>query len=215
MTPPQDKVPWKVARKNLFDFATKYPNAIEDVIDSAYLAGLEDREDKANYVQRADEMVPEMVTTTATAIQKKDQRIVQCDKCGTMKNIQEGYICTRCKEKVSLHSSPESTQSGEFVTWQEKEREEHILELVTLASGIFDNDFMINAEGENKFMDFFISRLEAHRQEAVESYQKRLLEKLPAKFWEDEDHSVGGYISKKDLKSFFKIQNLISDTTLQ
>jgi len=30
-------------------------------------------------------------------------------------------------------------------------------------------------------------------------YLKNLLKKLPAKFWEDEDHEVGGYISKKDL----------------
>ncbi len=30
-------------------------------------------------------------------------------------------------------------------------------------------------------------------------YLKELLSKLPRTFWEDEDHAVGGYISKKDL----------------
>jgi len=30
-------------------------------------------------------------------------------------------------------------------------------------------------------------------------YLKNLLKKLPAVFWQDEDHAVGGYISKKDL----------------
>lgn len=33
---------------------------------------------------------------------------------------------------------------------------------------------------------------------------KELLSKLPRKFWEDEDHAVGGYISKKDLYDILK-----------
>lgn len=31
--------------------------------------------------------------------------------------------------------------------------------------------------------------------------RERILNSLPRTFWEDEDHSVGGYISKKDLKN--------------
>lgn len=30
-------------------------------------------------------------------------------------------------------------------------------------------------------------------------FLKECLIKLPAKFWEDEDHAVGGYISKEEL----------------
>lgn len=30
-------------------------------------------------------------------------------------------------------------------------------------------------------------------------YLKNILKKLPTKFWDDKDHAVGGYISKKDL----------------
>ena len=34
---------------------------------------------------------------------------------------------------------------------------------------------------------------------------KEVIGKLPRKFWEDEDHAVGGYISKKDLHNLLKL----------
>ena len=36
--------------------------------------------------------------------------------------------------------------------------------------------------------------------------KKEVLERLPPKFWEDGDHAVGGYISKKDLYVLFKYE---------
>jgi hypothetical protein len=51
--------------------------------------------------------------------------------------------------------------------------------------------------------DYFLQRLTTAYNKGVEvgrvEERKRLLN-LPRKFWEDEDHAVGGYISKKDLK---------------
>ena len=32
-----------------------------------------------------------------------------------------------------------------------------------------------------------------------QAFIKEMIGKLPREFWEDEDHAVGGYISKKDL----------------
>lgn len=39
-----EKVPWKEARETLFAFLEKFPTMGQDVIDSAYLAGLDDTE---------------------------------------------------------------------------------------------------------------------------------------------------------------------------
>ncbi len=33
----------------------------------------------------------------------------------------------------------------------------------------------------------------------AEAVREEIIDSLPRKFWEDEDHAVGGYISKKDL----------------
>ena len=42
------------------------------------------------------------------------------------------------------------------------------------------------------------------REEAREEERKRILNSLPREFWEDEDHAVGGYISKRDLKDLLE-----------
>lgn len=39
----------------------------------------------------------------------------------------------------------------------------------------------------------------------------RILNSLPRKFWEDEDHAVGGYISKKDLKELLTSQGAVQE----
>lgn len=49
-------------------------------------------------------------------------------------------------------------------------------------------------------------------QSEIDLDRKRFVDKmlnLPSEFWEDQDHAVGGYISKKDLKEL--LQTLISN----
>jgi hypothetical protein len=63
------------------------------------------------------------------------------------------------------------------------------------------------AEHDAKWHPINMSKMEMENlhyvQEAIAgdrgSCLKEALSKLPRKFWEDEDHAVGGYISKKDL----------------
>lgn len=64
----------------------------------------------------------------------------------------------------------------------------------------------------SKFLKPVIDRweieLKIRNDQAIKLAKKEALDelvnKLPVKFWEDEDHSVGGYISKKDLKELLK-----------
>ena len=50
---------------------------------------------------------------------------------------------------------------------------------------------------------FFISKL--HQALAEDRERVRgIFDALPRKFWEDQDHAVGGYISKKDLKELLE-----------
>ena len=44
--PKEKQIEWKEARKNLLEMLEKYPHSAVDIIDSAYLAGLEAEKDQ-------------------------------------------------------------------------------------------------------------------------------------------------------------------------
>ena len=52
--------------------------------------------------------------------------------------------------------------------------------------------------------DFLLSQIEIAYKAGWEEVLKEKLCILPREFWEDEDHAVGGYISKKDLYELLK-----------
>jgi len=60
----------------------------------------------------------------------------------------------------------------------------------------------IFTDGINYGIEMCVAVIESTPDE--ENNIKYLLSKLPATFWDDEDHSVGGYVSKKEL---FEILN--------
>lgn len=58
------------------------------------------------------------------------------------------------------------------------------------------------ATPEGYYHDECYKAITQERQQAV----VEAINSLPRKFWEDEDHAVGGYISKKDLKELLNRQ---------
>ena len=56
---------------------------------------------------------------------------------------------------------------------------------------------------KGEFYDLISSAVEQAREEGYEECVESLIN-LPRKFWEDEDHAVGGYISKKELYELLK-----------
>lgn len=64
-----------------------------------------------------------------------------------------------------------------------------------------ESEYELSASKIEAFLEDALDTIEAQtRQATIED----ILTSLPRKFWEDEDHAVGGYISKKDLKELFQ-----------
>jgi len=62
-----------------------------------------------------------------------------------------------------------------------------------------DDDFMSASEACEMLeqgVEYFDAIARAEERERV----RGIFDALPRKFWEDQDHAVGGYISKKDLR---------------
>lgn len=81
-------------------------------------------------------------------------------------------------------------------------------EAVQRMKQICDDSYQLSDEewskkyGEKKYWEVIQQELITARAEE----RMRILNSLPRKFWEDEDHAVGGYISKKDLKDLLTSQ---------
>lgn len=58
----------------------------------------------------------------------------------------------------------------------------------------------------DKIADYWLSKLDQAYQQGAKDKVEEIL-KLKGNFWEDEDHIVGGYISKKELKALLLKDN--------
>lgn len=85
-------------------------------------------------------------------------------------------------------------------TWREDFINKLFAEIEAISAEGDRRQYILSKEEIHRLTDTLISQVEKEAEErGIQRYVEKLLG-LPAKFWEDQDHSVGGYISKKDLK---------------
>ncbi len=67
---------------------------------------------------------------------------------------------------------------------------------------------IVNNEGDTKAKVYLYSVIQQEIDKALDEQKREIVESFKAnrKFWEDEDHAVGGYVSMKEIKEI--INNL-------